>query len=90
MGNFTVQLVDDLYGRIVLDQVSAPNAAGAHTLALAARVVSGDHGNVYSAGGTIDQKVAISVTGTDAAGDQVVGPDSLPTVLEIVDPFGRG
>lgn len=90
MGNYTVQLVDDFYGRIVLDQVAAPNAAAANALALAAPVVSGPNGDVYSAGGTVDQETVIGVSGTDAAGDQVFGPDSLPATLEIVDPFGRG
>lgn len=80
--NYTVQLVDTTYGRIVLDQVSASSTSAAETLAAAAPPVSGDNSGAgdYTAGQVIDQAQVLSVSGTDTSGNPIVGPSALPVV----------
>lgn len=85
MGNFTVQLVDTKYGRIVLDTVVSDNAADAATLALSAPPVSGDNSDTddYTAGGTLDQAEVLATSGTLTDGSTpYVGATSLPVIPE--------
>lgn len=84
--NYTVQLVDNKYGRIVLDPVSASSASAAGTAAVAAPGVSGDNSGAgaYAAGQTVKQSVHLSVTGTLADGTTPFpGPTALPVIPEV-------
>lgn len=86
MGNYTVQLVDDTYGRIVLDNVAASSSSAAGTAAAAAPPVSGDNSGSgdYTVGQTISQAAILAVSGTDTSGDPIVAPTQLPVVPSTV------
>lgn len=81
MGNYTVQLLDTKYGRVLLDNVVASSPSAAATAALAAPPVSGDNSDTddYTAGGTVDQALILAVSGTLADGTTPYpSPTSLP------------
>ena len=84
VSNYTVQLNDTLYGRVVLDEVAASSASAAATAAAAAPPVSGPNASGYTAGQVVDQKAVLVVTGTDANSNPVASPTSLPAVPAFV------
>lgn len=84
-GNYTVQLVDLVTRRIVLDNVVSDSAADAATLAAAAPPVSGENSGagIYTAEQVISQAQILTVTGTDASGDPSVAATALPIVPDL-------
>lgn len=79
MSQFTVQLLDNQNGRIVLDEVEAANSGAAATAALAAPPVTGAGAAAFNAAGNnVDQAQELKGTGLDTNGNALIFPVRLP------------
>lgn len=77
MGLYTVRLEDQVYGRVVLDEVSSDTPTHAITAAVAAPGVNAGSGS-YSGTQVVDQSVTLGVSGKDTSGNPIVAPTQLP------------